>query len=129
MTTHLESHKPPKIPATAVLSLLENISTWGNVTTIVFQQGCVFEFKGNFPKGGIAHGYYNLENAQGFQGHIKLEAIDHVAFQTTPHRGKASFALVFNTLNNDCIFKVFLGRDEHGEVLVSQLNHFNQLLD
>ena len=85
--------------------LLEQISDWGSMTTIVIHGGSVFEFTGPFPKATVAEG-----------------------FQTKPHRGRESYAFVFEDANGDVIFKVFLGRDEKGELIASQREKFYQLM-
>lgn len=115
------------MPGEQALGLLTEFSRWGNTTTIIIHGGCVFEFKGVFPAGDIAHGYYNLQGEAGFQGHIKLDNISSVSFQDSPHRGRTSYAFVFNDAQNQVIFKVFLGRDESGELLASQVDAFKQL--
>jgi putative heme utilization carrier protein HutX len=112
--------------------VLEAVSDWGNVTTIILHAGSVFEFKGPFPKGSVAEGFYNLKGAgtgaaAGFEGHLGLSKVDHIAFQEKQHRGRDSYALVFNSASNECIFKIFLGRDENGEIIASQLEAFQAL--
>ncbi|MDX1452658.1 MAG: heme utilization cystosolic carrier protein HutX [Oleiphilaceae bacterium] len=108
-------------------ALMRALSTWGKLTTIVLHGGCVFEFKGGFPPGSVAEGYYNLKGAQGFEGHIRLERIARVRFQDRPHRGRASYAFVFEDEAGASLFKVFLGRDEQGEVLADQLAAYERI--
>lgn len=118
------------LPGTDAEALLKQLSDWGPVTTIVIHQGSVFEFKGPFPKGSIGHGFYNLTGpVPGFHGHLNLKDIDHIAFQTKPHRGRESYAFVFNTAEGTAIFKVFLGRDEHGELFADQKTMFFDLMN
>lgn len=129
--TKKSTHEPGKtIPGSFAQELLTNIATWGNVTTIVIHLGSVFEFKGPFPKGSDGFGFYNLEGPiPGFHGHLNLNDIHHIAFQEKLHRGRESFALVFNNSNSETVFKVFLGRDDQGEVLKNQLTQFSSLKD
>jgi len=109
-------------------ALLKELATWTNTTTIILHGGCVFEFKGRFPEGTIGHGFYNLGGeAPGFQGHIHLEAIKHIAFQDRPHRGRESYAFNFMDSENQNIFKVFLGRDQQGELLQEQVSAFKRI--
>lgn len=117
------------LPGEQSKELLELISTWGPLTTIVFSGGSVFEFKGAFPKGTIAEGFYNFGHGSkdGFQGHLNLDKVGSIAFQNKLHRGKQSYAFVFQGNSGECIFKVFLGRDERGEVFEDQLASFNKL--
>ena len=115
------------IPGEKAQALLEEITDWGNTTTIILHGGSVFEFKGDFPKGSVAMGFYNLKGENGFEGHLNLEKVDHIAFQDKQHRGKQSYALVFNDQNGECIFKIFVGRDKNGDLLEAQVNRFKAL--
>lgn len=109
-------------------SLLRELATWGNTTTIVIHGGCVFEFKGPFPEGSIAQGYYNLSGpVPGFHGHLNLDAIAHIAFQDKLHRGRQSYAFNFQDKEGQNIFKVFLGRDEDGELIQEQVDAFKKI--
>lgn len=117
----------PSLCGSEALQLLQKISTWGNTTTIVLHGGCVFEFKGHFPKGEIAEGYYNLKGESGFEGHIKLDIISEIILQSKSHRGRESHAFVFIDKAGDVIFKIFLGRDEQGRLLLHQLLEFEQI--
>ena len=115
------------LPSNQIVPLLETLSTWKNTTTIIIHEACVFEFKGVFPPGSIAQGYYNL-NSQGigFEGHLKLDALCDVYFQRGQHRGKSSYAFVFRNSEQKAIFKVFLGRDSAGELHQEQIEKFEQ---
>lgn len=116
------------LPASEALPLLEKLPEIGNTTTVILHGGCVFEFKGPFPAGTVAEGYLNLDGpVPGFHGHLRLEAMARVRFQDRPHRGRASYAFVFEDESGRCLFKVFLGREESGEVIPAQLAFFNRL--
>lgn len=117
----------PSLPGTEALALLQRISTWGNTTTIVLHGGCVFEFKGPFPFGEMAEGYYNLKGDTGFEGHLRLDLIDEIQLQSRQHRGRESHAFVFADKDGGAIFKIFLGRDEDGRLLTNQLREFEQI--
>lgn len=109
-------------------ALMRRLATWGNTTTIVIHGGCVFEFKGPFPEGSIAEGYYNLEGpVPGFHGHIRLDAIVSIGFQDKQHRGRQSYAFTFQDKEGKNIFKVFLGRDENGELIADQVQAFKDI--
>lgn len=118
----------PILPGSKAEALMQELSSWENTTTIILHGECVFEFKGIFPRGNKAEGYLNLESSgNGFEGHIKLLAIDHIAFQSRAHRGRESHAFVFNDSKGNVIFKVFLGRDTQGHLLENQLAAFNTI--
>lgn len=117
------------IPGEHARQLLEQICDWGLMTTIIIHGGSVFEFSGSFPKGLVAEGFYNLQaNGQGFHGHLNLQNVALIRFQTKPHRGRESYAFVFEDAQNEVIFKVFLGRDKQGELIASQRERFYQLM-
>lgn len=116
------------LPGTQAEALMRLLATWGNTTTIVIHGGCVFEFKGPFPEGTIAEGYYNLDGpVPGFHGHIRLDAIEHIGFQDKQHRGRQSYAFTFQDNDNKNIFKVFLGRNESGDLIQSQVDAFKKI--
>ena len=115
----------------SVQALLEELSRWGPVTTIVFSSGSVFEFKGRFPLGKEGEGFYNFghevpatDGGSSFQGHLRLDNVAQVRFQDRAHRGRPSYAFVFEDGDSNCIFKVFLGRDLSGEIDRHQLEKF-----
>ncbi|THK40438.1 heme utilization cystosolic carrier protein HutX [Methylophaga sp. SB9B] len=117
------------MPGQNAQQLLEQICDWGPMTTIVIHGGSVFEFGGPFPRGSVAEGFYNLQvDGHGFHGHLNLQKVEQISFQTKPHRGRESYAFVFEDANGDVIFKVFLGRDEQGELITSQREKFYQLM-
>lgn len=113
-----------RMPGQNAQQLLEQICDWGSMTTIVIHGGSVFEFTGPFPKATVAEGFYNLQA----NGHLNLQKVEQISFQTKPHRGRESYAFVFEDANGEVIFKVFLGRDEQGELILSQREKFYQLM-
>ncbi len=104
------------MPGNMAQQLLETISQWQNTTTIILHAGSVFEFKGVFPKGELAHGFYNLKGESGFEGHLNIESISEIHFQSKLHRGQESHAFVFQNSSGECVFKIFIGRDSGGQL-------------
>lgn len=124
----LQEPPTPPLPGQRALELLENLPHWGHLVTIVLHGGSVFEFKGPFPRGTVGSGYLNLDGpVPGFHGHIRLDAIHSIHFQERPHAGRTALALVFNTAKDGSIFKVFLGRDNAGEIFSDQRRRFRAL--
>ena len=116
------SAQGPVIPGTQARAVLEQLPDWGDLVTIVLHGGCVFEFKGPFPPGSVGRGYFNLQGTRpGFEGHLKLAAIDHIGFQDRRHVGRMAHALTFDDADGKTLFKVFLGRDADGEIWPHQL--------
>jgi putative heme utilization carrier protein HutX len=111
-----------------ILPLLRRLPDLGDITCVILHGGCVFEFSGPFPAGSVASGFYNLQGSKpGFHGHLSLDAMARVRFQDRPHRGRASYAFVFEDARSRCLFKVFLGRDENRDGIASQLAFFRGL--
>ncbi|GAB2509210.1 heme utilization cystosolic carrier protein HutX [Microbulbifer agarilyticus] len=111
-----------------VWSLIEELPSWGKVTAIVQNEGSVFEFKGEFPKGSVAHGYYNfMHHKNPFHGHLLVDGIVEIAFVSKPHRGAESHSMVFLAPSGNCVFKVFLGRDAERKLIPEQVERFKQL--
>ena len=118
-----------RLHADKVVSVLRDLPSWGDLVTIVSHGGCVFEYKGPFPAGEIGKGFYNLKGPRpGFEGHINLKAIDHIAFQVRKHAGRVAYALNFNDKEGANLFKVFLGRNVAGEIYPDQKYRFDLLM-
>ncbi len=108
--------------------ILEQLPTWGKVTTIVHSFGSIFETKANFPKGKVAHGYYNLMGRDGeLHGHLRLDLIEHITFVSKPFRAMESHYIGFFNANGDCVFKVYVGRDKKRQLFPQQVEAFMQM--
>lgn len=109
-------------------AILTDIASWGNVTSIIEVSGFIFEVKAPFPLGKNAYGYYNLaHDSQGLQGHLKLENVAAIAKITRKVQGKLSYCLHFFDQQGSGIFKIYLGRDENGKVIETQIEKFHAL--
>lgn len=109
-------------------SLLTSLAEWGPMTTIIAVSGSVFEFKGPFPRGKYAHGYYNLiTKGDGLHGHLKLDNVSAIALVSKPFRGNESHSINFFGAQGEMIFKVYLGRDKQRRLLADQVVRFNAL--
>ncbi|WP_132295321.1 heme utilization cystosolic carrier protein HutX [Marinobacterium mangrovicola] len=116
------------LPGDRAQGLLEALTEWGELMTIVQHGGSVFEFKGPFPKGQLGHGYFNLvPEGAGFQGHLALNLVSEIRFQESLRGGRESYAFVFCDAAGEVIFKVFLGRDEYGSLFSDQITAFQQV--
>lgn len=116
------------VPLTELDSLLQALPDWGNVTTIVMLSGSVFEFKGAFPQGKHAHGYYNLySKGDGLHGHLKLDTLRAIALISRPFRGNESHSINFFGPAGEVVFKVYLGRDKHRALIPEQVAQFSAL--
>lgn len=116
------------LPLTEKDTLLASLPEWGPMTTIIAISGSVFEFKGPFPKGKYAHGYYNLiTKGDGLHGHLKLDDVSTIALISKPFRGSESHSINFFGQQGEVIFKVYLGRDQQRVLLSDQVGRFQAL--
>ncbi|RIY37522.1 heme utilization cystosolic carrier protein HutX [Psittacicella gerlachiana] len=114
-------------------TLLGELSTWGNLTTIVEKEGFIWEVKAPFPQGSFARGYYNLNMGPEanpelqLQGHLPENQIAHIALISKPFRGKESYAFAFILASGEVAFKIYLGRDANRQLYPEQVAKFKQL--
>jgi putative heme utilization carrier protein HutX len=109
-------------------ALLGELTSWGNVTTIMHSEGSIFEVKAPFPKGKVAHGYYNLMGKEGeMHGHLRIDLITDIALVSKPFRGNESHYFGFFTEQGNSVFKIYLGRDKKRQLLAEQVQSFSQL--
>ena len=123
----MKSEQIVTISADKILSLLDEFSSWSNTTTIIIHEGSVFEFKGVFPKGSVGHGYYNLSGETGFEGHLNYQQITEIELHSGTHMGHESHCFNFKRSPDSVVFKVFLGRDQNGNLHPEQLDRFNAI--
>nr|WP_314266640.1 heme utilization cystosolic carrier protein HutX [uncultured Moellerella sp.] len=100
---------------------------WGNVTTLVHTDDVILEFSGELPSGFHRHGYFNLRGKKGMTGHIKAENCTHIALVERTFMGMDTASILFFNQAGDAMFKIFLGRDEHRQLLTEQLEAFRAL--
>ena len=91
--------------------LLEELTGWGPLTTIVESEGSIFEFKGAFPAGKPGHGYFNLSGGSGLGGHLKIDDLGHICFLSLPFMGLESHSVQFFNAAGTVLFSVYVGRE------------------
>ncbi len=128
ITLALPQHMVARAEGALAQQILEALPMWGKVTTIVHSGGSVFEFKAPFPKGKVAHGYYNLMGREGqLHGHLRLDLVTDIAFVSKPFRGTESYYIGFFDASGHCVFKVYLGRDKKRQLFPEQIELFNAM--
>ncbi|XTZ40132.1 heme utilization cystosolic carrier protein HutX [Salmonella enterica] len=115
------------VPGDKFDTVWETVSGWGNVTTLVHTADVILEFSGELPSGFHRHGYFNLRGKQGMSGHIKAENCAHIALVERKFMGMDTASILFLNKEGSAMFKIFLGRDEHRQLLREQLNAFHAL--
>jgi putative heme utilization carrier protein HutX len=114
-------------PGAAFVAAMDDISTWGDVTLIVHTDDGIMEFGGPVPKGQVARGYFNLMGRVGFHGHLRHERCAGIAFVERQIMGRTSTLVIFLNSDGGVMFKVFVGRDEQGQLKAEQVEKFKAL--
>lgn len=124
----LDENMIKEVEASKFDEIIEDISTWGKILMIKITPSFVIEVKDFMPKGTYGHGYYNFDSKESsIKGHLKVDDIKKIVFESKEHRGMLSHSVVFYDENNEHIFKVFVTRDENRELLQDQLEKFMAL--
>ncbi|MEM6495958.1 MAG: heme utilization cystosolic carrier protein HutX [Pseudomonadota bacterium] len=108
-------------------SVMADLTSWGEVLLIVHTPSIVLECKGQIPAGSHAHGYFNIHGESPIGGHIKSDICSEIAFVSRNLMGRASCSVQFFDKAGDAMFKVFVRRDENREMLVDQVQKFEDL--
>ncbi|EFB5205960.1 heme utilization cystosolic carrier protein HutX [Escherichia coli] len=105
----------------------DTVCEWGNVTTLVHTADVILEFSGELPSGFHCHGYFNLRGKHGMSGHIKAENCTHIALIERKFMGMDTASILFFNKEGSAMLKIFLGRDDHRQLLSEQVNAFHAL--
>lgn len=116
-------------PGSAFIDAMNDISEWGDVQVIVHTEDGIMECGGPVPKGQVARGYFNLMGRTGFHGHLKHDRCAAIAFVERPFMGRTSNLMIFINSDGGIMFKVFVGRDEKGQLKEDQVVKFRALAD
>jgi len=116
-----------EVPGHHFIAILDEVKDWGPVTVIVHTADGVFEFAGSLPPGSTGRGYFNLESGAGFGGHLRPDRCTSIVFLRRPFMGRQTASIQLFGPEGGSMFKIFLGRDERGELRTDQLERFAAL--
>lgn len=116
-------------PGDKFVEVMDDLTTWGKVMTIINTDDGIFEIGGEMPKGTVSHGYYNLAGSAPLHGHLKHDRCGAIAFVERTFNNKKSVFVAFVNIDGGIMFKVFVGRDEKRELKEDQLVKFRTLRD
>ncbi|MDJ0931844.1 heme utilization cystosolic carrier protein HutX [Breoghania sp.] len=109
-------------------TVTNNVAEWGEITFIVNTEDVIFEAKGSLPHGSKARGFFNL-HGDPIGGHLKDENCGMIAFVSRPLFTTQTKCLQFFNKSSNCMFKIYLGRDEERQMHASQVTAFDALRD
>lgn len=102
-------------------------ATWDIVTILINSPDIIFEYQGKLPTGFHRHGYFNLRAKTGLSGHIKAENCQYIAFVERQFMGTDTASIIFLNQSGNAMFKIFVGRDSHHQLIEEQLSSYRQL--
>ncbi|WP_336983353.1 MULTISPECIES: heme utilization cystosolic carrier protein HutX [unclassified Cedecea] len=124
-----------QLPAQALVSgeqfdtVWDTVVEWGSVTTLVHTADVIIEFSGELPSGFHRHGYFNLRGKKGMTGHIKAANCTHIALVERKFMGMDTASILFFNQAGSAMLKIFIGRDDHRQLLTDQLAAFRALAE
>ena len=122
---HLPSHT--LVAGDKFDTVWDTVCEWGKVTTLVHSADVILEFTGELPSGFHRHGYFNLRGKTGMTGHIKAENCTHIALVERKFMAMDTASILFFNAAGNAMFKIFLGRDDHRQLLAEQVDAFRKL--
>lgn len=115
-----------KMDKAFLIDLLKTLPDIGKVTTVIHTADVIFEFSGHFPRGGMAHGFYNLSFKSPFHGHIRINNCQSIYLIERPFMNTQTVSVQFVNTKGDVMFKVFAGRDENHHLVQKQVETMRQ---
>ncbi len=115
------------VPGGNLDTILEEISGWGPILFIVHTSDLVLECEGLLPPGKYARGYFNIHGDSPIGGHIRASRCREIAFVTRPFMGRETRSIQFFNFDGDTMFKIFVRRDDTGNLVAEQVRRFDAL--
>ena len=116
-----------------IVEILQAVAAWDeSVTFIAHTPDAIVEVSGKLPNGKVGRGFYNFDHPEtdgGVHGHIYYENCASIYLLERPFMGKATCSLNFINRNGGAMFKIFVGRDEVGELKQHQIEAMRKLFD
>ncbi|MRN37865.1 putative heme utilization radical SAM enzyme HutW [Neisseria sp. N95_16] len=119
-----------KTDGSRIVEILQAIAAWDDaVTFIAHTPDAIVEVTSKLPGGKIGRGFYNFEHAEegGVHGHIYYENCAAIYLIERPFMGKATVSLNFINRQGGAMFKIYVGRDENGELKTKQIDAMRAL--
>lgn len=109
-----------------MVAALDDIASWGEITFIVNTGPVILEAKAPMQGGTVARGMYNLKGKP-ISGHLNIDACARVAFVRRTLFSMETRSVQFYGHDGQCLFKIYLGRDENRQLIPEQIARFDAL--
>lgn len=107
--------------------VMKSLSGLGRITFVVHTDDIILECKGEVPNGSYGRGYFNIHGDSPIGGHIKAENCAAIFFISRKLMGRESHSIQFYNRAGQCIYKVYLGRDENHDLIPEQVEKYYAL--
>ena len=109
---------------------MQTVAAWNEaVTFIAHTPDVIAEVTGKLPDGSVARGFYNFKESEpgGIHGHIYYENCAAIYLIERPFMGKRTVSLNFINRAGGAMFKIYVGRDQNGELIERQIQAMRAL--
>lgn len=107
--------------------IMKEVGSWGEVLLIVNTDDGVFECKGRIVPGSVGMGYYNLGHGSPISGHLRHERCRDIICVRRSFHNLDTCSIQFFNETGACMFKLFVGRGEDGQLEPGQVRLFEAL--
>jgi len=118
-----------KIDGCHFVNLMQKMASFTEPMTVIFHHlDSIIEVTGKIPNGEIAQGYYNLMHGSesGLHGHLRYVNCQAIYLLDRQFMNRRTVAVNFINKQGECMFKVFVGRDENGNLRPHQIDELTQ---
>jgi len=112
------------------VEIMQAVAAWNEaVTFIAHTPDVIAEVTGKLPDGSVARGFYNFKESEpgGIHGHIYYENCAAIYLIERPFMGKRTVSLNFINRAGGAMFKIYVGRDQNGELIERQIQAMRAL--
>ena len=112
------------------VEIMQTVAAWNEaVTFIAHTPDVIAEVTGKLPDGSVARGFYNFKESEpgGIHGHIYYENCAAIYLIERPFMGKRTVSLNFINRAGGAMFKIYVGRDQNGELIERQIQAMRAL--
>ena len=107
--------------------VMRDVSEWGEVLLVVHTPDVVLEWPTCIPAGTASDGYFRFPGDTPIGGNIRWENCLHIAFICRPFLDRGSRSIQFFNCNGEVMFKIFVMRDAHRNLVPEQVEKFDAL--
>ena len=112
------------------VEIMQAVAAWNEaVTFIAHTPDVIAEVTGKLPDGSVGRGFYNFKESEpgGIHGHIYYENCAAIYLIERPFMGKRTVSLNFINRSGGAMFKIYVGRDQNGELIERQIQAMRAL--